>query len=121
MTEARLVYFISDRTGITAEALGKSLLTQFDHIQFEHRTLAYVDSPQRALAALDQINRSTQATGRRPIVFSTLMKPELRQLFTDANAVWICVRSRAQATSAAHGQRCHARRSDGSRDRCVGR
>ncbi len=89
MTEARLVYFISDRTGITAETLGKSLLTQFDHIQFEHRTLAYVDSPQRALTALDQINRSAQATSRRPIVFSTLMKPELRQLFTDANAVWI--------------------------------
>ena len=89
MTEKRLVYFISDRTGITAEALGKSLLTQFDHIQFERHTLAYVDSPQRALAALEQINRSAQAAGQRPIVFSTLTKPELRQLFVDANAVWI--------------------------------
>lgn len=89
MTEKRLVYFISDRTGITAEALGKSLLTQFDHMQFERHTLAYVDSPQRAQLALAQIQRSAQAAGQRPIVFSTLTKPELRQTFADADVVWI--------------------------------
>ena len=89
MAETRLVYFISDRTGITAESLGKSLLTQFDHIQFERHTLAYVDSPQRAQLALEQIQRSAQASGQRPIVFSTITKPELRQLFAAADAVWI--------------------------------
>lgn len=89
MTEKRLVYFLSDRTGITAEALGKSLLTQFDHMQFERHTLAFVDNPQRAAAALEQINRGAQASGQRAIVFSTLMQTELRTILADANALWI--------------------------------
>ena len=32
----RPVYFVSDGTGITAEALGHSLLTQFEGIDFVH-------------------------------------------------------------------------------------
>ena len=31
----RTAFFISDGTGITAEALGQSLLAQFDNIEFE--------------------------------------------------------------------------------------
>ncbi|HIB25461.1 MAG TPA: phosphoenolpyruvate synthase regulatory protein, partial [Gammaproteobacteria bacterium] len=30
----RTVFFISDRTGMTAEAFGNSLLTQFNDIEF---------------------------------------------------------------------------------------
>jgi regulator of PEP synthase PpsR (kinase-PPPase family) len=89
MTEKRLVYFLSDRTGITAAALGKSLLTQFDHIQFERHTLAFVDDPQRAAEALRQIRQGAQSSGQRPIVFSTLMQPELRAIFADADVFWI--------------------------------
>jgi regulator of PEP synthase PpsR (kinase-PPPase family) len=89
MAEKRIVYFISDRTGITAEALGKSLLTQFDHIEFERHTLPFIDTPKRAAAALDWINRSTQETGQRPIVFSTLMNQEVRAIVAGANALFI--------------------------------
>ena len=85
MTEKRLVYFLSDRTSITAEALGKSLLTQFDHMQFERHTLAFVDNPQRAASALAKIKRDAQDSGQRPIVFSTLMQPKLRAMFDDAD------------------------------------
>jgi len=35
----RHVFFISDHTGITAETLGRSLLSQFDHIDFVRTTL----------------------------------------------------------------------------------
>jgi len=89
MNQKRPVFFLSDRTGITAEALGKSLLTQFDHIQFERHTLAFVDSPQRAAEALQQITRSAQASGQRPLVFSTLMQPALRAVFATADVFWI--------------------------------
>jgi regulator of PEP synthase PpsR (kinase-PPPase family) len=89
MTEKRIVYFVSDRTGITAEALGKSLLTQFDHIEFERHTLPFIDTPKRAAAALDWINRSTQESGQRPIVFSTLMNQEVRATVAAANALFI--------------------------------
>ena len=89
MAEKRIVYFISDRTGITAEALGKSLLTQFDHIEFERHTLPFIDTPKRAAAALDWINHSTQESGQRPIVFSTLMNQEVRAIVANANALFI--------------------------------
>ena len=40
----RTVFFISDRTGITAEALGNSLLTQFPEIKFKRINLAFIDN-----------------------------------------------------------------------------
>jgi len=44
----RTVFFISDRTGITAEALGNSLLTQFPEIEFKRVNLAFIDSLKKA-------------------------------------------------------------------------
>jgi len=44
MPAQRTVFFISDRTGITAEMLGNSLLTQFDEFQFHRITIPFVDS-----------------------------------------------------------------------------
>lgn len=40
----RYVFMISDGTGITAETLGHSLITQFENIKFERLTIPYVDS-----------------------------------------------------------------------------
>ena len=34
MPDRRTVYFVSDRTGITAEMLGNSLLVQFDEFHY---------------------------------------------------------------------------------------
>ena len=89
MGEKRIVFIVSDRTGITAEALGKSLLTQFDHIEFERHTLPFIDTPKRAEAARDWINRSIEETGHRPIVFSSILQPELRATVAGANALFI--------------------------------
>lgn len=89
MGEKRIVFIVSDRTGITAEALGKSLLSQFDHIEFERHTLPFIDTPKRAEAARDWINRSKEETGRRPIVFSSILSPELRATVAGANAFFI--------------------------------
>lgn len=88
MIEKRKVYFVSDRTGLTAEALGKSLLTQFDHIEFERHTLPFIDSVQQAEAAVAEINCAA-AQAHRPIVFSTLMNQELRSLVASAQALFI--------------------------------
>jgi len=35
MSERRTAFFVSDRTGITAEMLGHSLLTQFESVRFQ--------------------------------------------------------------------------------------
>ncbi len=39
ITLTRPVFFVSDRTGITAENLGHALLMQFKAIDFEHHSL----------------------------------------------------------------------------------
>ena len=46
----RRVFFISDRTGITAETLGASLLTQFPDIEFQRNHIPFVTTPLAAEA-----------------------------------------------------------------------
>ena len=86
MTQRRTVFFISDRTGITAETLGHSLLTQFG-AEFEHVTLPFTDTLERADAALRQIEAANRANGARSIVFCTIISDEVRQALGDADAL----------------------------------
>jgi len=69
----RTVFFISDRTGITAEMLGNSLLSQFEEIEFQRLTIPFVDSPAKIDAAIQQVNEIALQDGRRPIVFSSIV------------------------------------------------
>ena len=66
MGQKRTAFFISDRTGITAEMLGHSLLTQFDGVSFTEVTLPFVDSPEKAAEAVGQINRAAARDAQRP-------------------------------------------------------
>jgi Uncharacterized protein conserved in bacteria len=86
MSRKRTVFFVSDRTGITAETLGHSLLTQFD-VDMEQITLPFVDTPERARLALRQIEEANQANGERSIIFSTVIDTEVRSILRSANAV----------------------------------
>ena len=52
----RTAFFISDGTAITAETLGRAILSQFASVPFETRVLPYVDSLERAEDAVEQIN-----------------------------------------------------------------
>lgn len=71
----RTVYFVSDGTGITAETLGHSVLTQFGDLRYRPQRLPFVDSVEKARDAALRINESRQRDGRRAIVFSTLVNP----------------------------------------------
>ncbi|MGH8107180.1 MAG: kinase/pyrophosphorylase, partial [Arenimonas sp.] len=55
----RPVFFVSDGTGITAETIGHSLLTQFSGVEFQTRRIAFVDNEEKAREAAEQI----RATG----------------------------------------------------------
>jgi regulator of PEP synthase PpsR (kinase-PPPase family) len=72
MPNRRTVFFVSDRTGITAEMLGNSLLVQFDEFQFHRQTIPFIDSPLRVDEAIAQINATAREEGRRPIVFCSM-------------------------------------------------
>jgi regulator of PEP synthase PpsR (kinase-PPPase family) len=73
MPVRRTVYFVSDRTGITAEMLGNSLLSQFDEIEFARLTIPFVDSPEKIAAVVEQINETSAREGRPAIVFSSIV------------------------------------------------
>jgi [pyruvate, water dikinase]-phosphate phosphotransferase / [pyruvate, water dikinase] kinase len=71
----RTAFFISDGTGITAETLGHSLLTQFENISFEQVALPYINSLQKAEEAVALINACED---QQPLLFTTLINPDIR-------------------------------------------
>jgi len=71
----RTVFFVSDGTGITAETLGHSVLTQFEHLHYRPQRLPFIDSADKAREAAARINDAGAKDGKRPIVFSTLVDP----------------------------------------------
>lgn len=80
----RTVYFLSDQTGVTAETLGHSLLTQFEGQQFRQVTLPFIDSEDKAREAVQKINSAAKGAESRPIVFSTLVQDEFRAIVREA-------------------------------------
>ena len=89
MSERRTAFFVSDRTGITAEMLGHSLLTQFESLRFQEVTLPFVDSVEKAQEAVRQINERAATDGARPLVISTLVNSEIAQVVSGANALFL--------------------------------
>ena len=88
MPDRRTVFFLSDRTGITAEMLGNSLLTQFDDIRFQRVTIPFVDSPDKVAAAVRQVNETAEREGRRPIVISSVVDEAMSEIIRrDARAL----------------------------------
>ncbi|TLY62163.1 MAG: kinase/pyrophosphorylase [Gammaproteobacteria bacterium] len=85
---SRTVFFVSDQTGVTAETLGHSLMTQFEGQEFRPVTLPFVSSLDKAEEAVRRINRAA-SQGLRPIVFSTLVQDDLREILMGANALFL--------------------------------
>lgn len=73
----RTVFFVSDRTGITAETLGRSMMTQFDGVNFHFTRLPFLDNQEKMAEAITRINAVMEEEGIRPIIFSTLVNTEL--------------------------------------------
>ena len=82
----RTAFFISDGTAITAETLGRAILSQFASVPFETRVLPYVDSTERADDAVEQINMAYQRDGLLPLVFDTIVNPEIREKINAAES-----------------------------------
>src|ERR1044072_3714082 len=87
MTQRRTVFFLSDGTGITAQMLGHSLLTQFEGVEFNQVTLPFVDSTEKAEECVARIG--AESRNGRAIVFSTLVNHDVRGVGRRANALVI--------------------------------
>lgn len=86
---ARTVFFISDGTGITAETLGHSLLTQFEGIRFRQVRIPFVTTLAQARDCLMQIKEAARRDGTRPIVVTTLVDPNIGKLLREADALFL--------------------------------
>ena len=87
LVATRSVFYVSDGTGITAEALGHSLLTQFEGVRFKQARIPFVDTPEKAHELILRIEDAGRNDGAKPIVFTTLVNPELAQMVHAANAL----------------------------------
>ncbi len=85
----RIIVHISDSTGITAETVGHSLLSQFPAMELELLTLRYIDDEHKAHEAAALINRVGEGHVQRPIVFSTLVSAEMRQIVAESRCLFI--------------------------------
>jgi len=85
----RTVFFVSDQTGVTAETMGHSLLTQFDGQAFRQVTLPFISTVEKALEAVQKINATARNEGVRPVIFSTLVQEDLREVIKRAEGLFL--------------------------------
>lgn len=79
----RSVFYISDGTAITAEVLGHAVLSQFP-VTATTYTLPFVETEARARAVRQQIDDIYHETGVRPLVFYSIISPEVRDVIVQS-------------------------------------
>jgi len=83
--DRRQVYFLSDSTGITAETLGNTLLTQFPANEIDRITVPFITTAEQARSVVKSIDEICNH-GLPPIVFSTAVSSDVRQILATCKA-----------------------------------
>lgn len=83
----RTIFFVSDQTGVTAETLGHSLLTQFDGMDFKLVTVPFVDSVDKAKRIAANVDQIGEIDKIRPIVFASLVQDDVREPLLKSTAL----------------------------------
>ena len=79
MWSSKDVYYISDSTGILATNLGQALICQFPQVNFNEEKFSFIRTVAEAKKTMAHIMK--RSGGRRPIIFSTILDPEVRAVF----------------------------------------
>jgi regulator of PEP synthase PpsR (kinase-PPPase family) len=87
----RTVFYVSDGTGITAETIGHSVLTQFDGVEFDTYRLPFVDDEAKARDVALRIRTAYAQRAVRPIVVNTIMDKRLSDLVAESGALMLDV------------------------------
>ena len=82
----RTAFYISDGTGITSEVFGHALLSLFP-AEFDHITIPFVETSDKALHTKQRINDRYKTTGVRPLVFLTFVDEGLRAIINSSDGV----------------------------------
>src|SRR5690606_21549818 len=91
MADLRPVFYVSDGTGITAETIGHSLLTQFADVRFVTDRIPFVDTTEKAEAAAAEIRQAGLDHGLRPIVVNSSVDPALNAILAGSGALMLDV------------------------------
>lgn len=84
---SRHVFFISDSTGITVEALGLCLLSHFEGVEFKQVRLPFIDTAEKANEAVQIINAAQTKDGQKAILCMTMVSPILRAVFNQTGGL----------------------------------
>jgi len=87
MSQRKRVFFVSDRTGITVEALGSSLLSQFAGMDFMRMTLPFIDTVEKAREVVAQVNEAHRDSGQRPLLFCSIVDDAVRAEINKADGL----------------------------------
>ncbi|WP_353828964.1 pyruvate, water dikinase regulatory protein [Agromyces sp. SYSU T0242] len=81
----RVVFFVSDSTGITAETLGDALLVNFPATSFEKVAFPFIDTVEEAELVAREVERAAES-GAPPIMFTTVKVPAVREVLDGSGA-----------------------------------
>ena len=84
-SQRRDVFYVSDGTAITCETLGHVVLGQFSFIPNE-KTFPFVESEDKVADVIKEIEISYQRDGIKPLVFFSIVVPEIREMLLKAPA-----------------------------------
>jgi [pyruvate, water dikinase]-phosphate phosphotransferase / [pyruvate, water dikinase] kinase len=81
------VFCVSDHTGVTVEALARSILSRFDNVDWVYLVRSFVDTDAKANSVAEEIVRIGGRLDDRPIVFTTLINKTLERHVDTADAL----------------------------------
>lgn len=87
---ARILYLVSDGTGVTVTTLANALLSQFATNETRREIRSFVNTPDKARALAAEI-AAAQARGDRPLVLASLLDPGLRDIVSAAPCLFLDV------------------------------
>jgi regulator of PEP synthase PpsR (kinase-PPPase family) len=82
----RSAFYISDGTAITSEVFGHALLSLFP-TEFEHHTISFVETIEKAHEAKEKIDKATSRSGQPALVFHTFVNNDIREIIDSCDAV----------------------------------
>lgn len=80
------VFFVSESTGITADELGSSLLSQFPQFSFTKRYHPFIDTIEKAEHLVERINLVAESSSVKPLVFATMANKEINKVLSAVDA-----------------------------------
>lgn len=91
MSTIRPVFYVSDGTGITAETIGHSLLTQFSGFNFVTDRMSFIDDAEKARDAAMRVRAAGERYQVRPVVVNSCVDPQLSMILAESGALMLDV------------------------------